>query len=60
MVRALASDRPHRASGELALHVLDLMEGALRASESGSHVQLETSCERPAALPAGLADDHFD
>ncbi|MEN8184755.1 MAG: Gfo/Idh/MocA family oxidoreductase, partial [Myxococcota bacterium] len=60
MVRAITGDRPHRASGELALHVLDLMESAIRASQSGSHAVLETSCERPAALPAGLADDCFD
>jgi predicted dehydrogenase len=60
MVCAMRSDRPHRASGELALHVLDLMESAIRASEIGAHVELKTTCARPAPLPAGLADDSFD
>jgi predicted dehydrogenase len=56
----LANGRPHRASGELALHVLDLMESALRASETGAHVTLSTACERPSPLPPGLGDDQFD
>jgi predicted dehydrogenase len=60
MVRAIQKDRPHRASAELANHVLDLMESCVRASELGQHVALTTSCERPAPLPAGLPDDSFD
>ncbi len=60
MIWAMKSGRPHRASGALALHVLDLMESALRASDAGAHVELVTTCERPAALPTGLAEDRFD
>ena len=32
---ALRHGRPHRASGGLALHVLDVMEGLLRSAEAG-------------------------
>ena len=60
MVRGAQLDRPHRASGELALHVLDLMESSIRASQLGAHVTLQTTCTRPAALPAGLPDDSLD
>ena len=60
MVWAMGSGRSHRASGELALHVLDLMESCIRASEAGAHIELATTCERPAALPVGLGDDAFD
>lgn len=60
MVAAMRSGRAHRASGELALHVLDLMESGIRASDTGAHVQLSTTCARPEPLPAGLADDRFD
>jgi predicted dehydrogenase len=60
MVRARRAHAPHRASGELACHVLELMEKSLVASERGAHCALETRCERPAALPPGLADDVFD
>jgi predicted dehydrogenase len=60
MVWSIGSGRPHRASAELAVHVVDLMESAVRASDEGVHVELSTNCERPAPLPAGLADDSFD
>jgi hypothetical protein len=60
MVRALQGGRPHRASGALALHVLETMEAAIRSSASGHHVTLTTTCERPAALPAGLPDDALE
>ena len=60
MVRAMASGRPHRASAELSCHVLELMESSITASETGRHVEPSTTCERPAALPAGLPDDTFD
>lgn len=60
MVRGAQRNRPHRASGELALHVLDLMESSIRASELSAHVILETTCTRPEPLPAGLPDDSLD
>jgi predicted dehydrogenase len=60
MVRAAQRNRAHRASGELALHVLDLMQSSIRASERSAHVILETTCTRPQPLQAGLPDDSFD
>jgi predicted dehydrogenase len=60
MMWAQQTGRPHRASGELALHVLELMTGALAASEQGRRVALETTCERAAPLPLGLAPNTFD
>lgn len=53
MAYAIAAGREHRASGRLALHVLEMMHSFLRASEEGRHVTLATTCERPAAVPAG-------
>jgi predicted dehydrogenase len=53
---ALRTGRPHRANGELAYHVLDVMHGILEASSSGQHIELSSTCERPAPLPAGLAE----
>ena len=35
MLEAIAADRPHRASGRLALHVLDVATSALRSAEEG-------------------------
>ena len=54
MAYALTSGRPHRAGGELAYHVLDVMEAFDDASKSGKHVEIQSTCARPAALPPGL------
>ncbi len=60
MLNAIETGRAHRASGDLALHVLDGMEQILEASRAGRQLELTTACERPEALAAGLADDRFD
>ncbi len=45
---ALTRVRPHRASAEVALHVLDVMESLQSAAVTGSAVEVTTTCERPA------------
>jgi predicted dehydrogenase len=60
MVRGAQRRRPHRASGELALHVLDLMESSIHASEIGAHVNLDTTCAQPEPLAPGLPDDTLE
>ena len=42
--------RPHRASGALALHVLEVMEAFATASDSRRVVEIATRPERPAPL----------
>jgi predicted dehydrogenase len=54
MAAAIRGGRPHRASGELAFHVLDIMQAIHEASEQGSTIELGSRCERPAMLPIGL------
>jgi predicted dehydrogenase len=54
MGAAILSGRKHRASGELAYHVLDVMHAFHDASDKGRHVELKSTCERPAAMPLGL------
>jgi predicted dehydrogenase len=60
MASALRSGRPHRASGELAYHVLDIMHAFHDASAGGRHVTLKSTCQRPAPLPPGLAPGTLD
>ncbi|WP_016699854.1 Gfo/Idh/MocA family protein [Actinoalloteichus spitiensis] len=48
---ALAHDREHRASGRLALHVLDVMRSVLTSNETRSGVRVGSTCSRPPALP---------
>jgi predicted dehydrogenase len=50
MARAIAEGRPHRASGDLALHALDVMLAFERSSVEGRHIELETKIDRPAPL----------
>ena len=60
MLWAQRSGRPHRTSGALALHVLELMTSALQSADQGRRIDLATTCERAAPLPVGLAPNTFD
>lgn len=53
MAHALAQSRPHRASGELAFHVLDVMQSILDAAEARRTLIVSSRCSKPAALPPG-------
>lgn len=57
---ALRTGRPHRANGDLAFHVLDVMHAILEASETGQHIELTSTVERPAPLPAGLPEHQLE
>ncbi len=56
MADAIQTGRRHRASAELAFHVLDLMHAFHDASRLGTHVVPESVCERPEIMPSGLFD----
>ena len=60
MAYALTYGRPHRASGALAYHVLDVMEAFEDSSRAGKHIEITSACERPAALPIGLRPRELD
>jgi len=53
---AIRSDRPHRANGDLALHVLEVMEAFHTASAEGRTIRITTATERPAPLSESLVD----
>ena len=56
MARGLLSGEPHRASGGLAYHVLDTLQSIQDASDTRRFVDIASSCERPAPLPAGVEE----
>jgi predicted dehydrogenase len=60
MASAAQSGRPHRANGEMALHVLECMHAFLESSKQDKHIQLQTTCSRPAPLPMGLREGTID
>ena len=58
MAVALRADRAPRASGELAYHVLDIMQAMMDASQSNRHVYLKSTCARP--VPFDMAELAFE
>jgi predicted dehydrogenase len=60
MVQAIQDNRPHRVNGDLALHTLEVMLAFEASSKSGQNIEMKTTCERPAALPMGLAEWEID
>jgi hypothetical protein len=59
MAAGVRNNRPHRASGELAMHVLEVLDAFERSSIEGRHVMIETLCERPEPLPLGKDAEVF-
>jgi len=51
---AVRNNLPHRASGELALHVLELMHAIHDAASHQHHIEPQYACDRPEPLPMGL------
>ena len=60
MAQAIRSGRPHRASGTLAFHVLEVMEAFQVSSDRGRVVEVSSRPERPAPMPATLATGELD
>jgi predicted dehydrogenase len=56
MALGILDNRPHRANGDLALHVLEVMEAFEHAARDGNIVDIKTPVERPAPLSDSLRD----
>ncbi|WP_405791943.1 Gfo/Idh/MocA family protein [Streptomyces sp. NBC_01506] len=52
LAEALSDGRPHRASAELAAHVLDIMLTLMDAADQGRALPVTSTCERPAPVNA--------
>jgi len=60
MAVAIRNGRPHRASGEMAYHVIDIVNALHDASRENRHIELQSTCSQPAPLPLGLEDWTID
>jgi predicted dehydrogenase len=60
MAYALRTGRKHRASGDLAYHVLDVMCSFEESSKTCKHVEIKSAGAKPAALPVGLLTGELD
>ncbi|NEE00734.1 Gfo/Idh/MocA family protein [Phytoactinopolyspora halotolerans] len=51
MARAIRTGEPHRASGELAQHVLEMMAAISTSAEAGRFIDIRSDVARPEPLP---------
>lgn len=51
MIYAIKNQRPHRASGEVAYHVLEIMEAIIKSGEQGEYLAINSTCPTPSPLP---------
>lgn len=59
MAVAIQQGRAHRASGAMALHVLEVLEALIESSKSRRFIDLTTRCERPEPVPLGAGESVF-
>jgi predicted dehydrogenase len=60
MLSAITADRAHRASGTMALHVLEQLCAIVQSSEEGRRVGIATPFTRPEPLGRDLGQNRFD
>ena len=53
LAHAIETDRPHRTSGELAFHVLEIMDAVLCAAGEHGVVEIISTVARPEPVPFG-------
>lgn len=54
MARAIEKGGKYRANGELAFHVLEIMEGFYISSETGKTYEMTSICEKPEIMPVNM------
>ncbi len=47
MAFAIENNLEHRCNGELSLHVLDIIDSTMRASQTGIPQEIKTTCKKP-------------
>jgi predicted dehydrogenase len=55
MVDSIAAGQPHRASGRLGLHVVEVARGILQSAVESRFVAIESRLEQPSPLPVAEA-----
>ncbi|WP_433163017.1 Gfo/Idh/MocA family protein [Kribbella sp. CA-247076] len=53
MARAIRENRPHRATGALAFHIVDVMASITESIDTGAFVDVDSTVEVAAILPDG-------
>lgn len=55
LAEAIMEGRPHRASGRVALHVLEIMDAVLRSNSEKAVISITSAAERPDVMPLRTA-----
>ena len=50
MIQAIEKKTSHICNGDLALHVLDIIESTIDSSINANQINLQTTCSKPKAL----------
>ncbi|MCL2159843.1 MAG: gfo/Idh/MocA family oxidoreductase, partial [Oscillospiraceae bacterium] len=60
MAQSILTGRTHRAHGDMAYHVLDIMCSIHDSNDTEKIISLDSKFERPALFPVGLSDGELD
>lgn len=60
MILAMQNNRDHRCNERVAYHVLDVMQAFHESSERNAFINIQSTCERPAPMKAGLKDGELE
>ena len=60
MARAMETGGSYRANGDVAYHVLELMQGFYESSNTGKQYQLQSTCEKPEVMPVNTTEFSMD
>jgi predicted dehydrogenase len=47
MIYAIENNKPHRCSGELAFHVLDIINSTIDAAKNNKEIEIQSKCRKP-------------
>jgi predicted dehydrogenase len=47
MIYAIENNKPHRCSGELAFHVLDIINSTIDAAKNNKEIEIQSTCRKP-------------
>lgn len=50
MAHAIRENRPHRFTGELAAHVVDILESSTKSMQEGHPVEIKSTCATPSPM----------
>jgi hypothetical protein len=51
MSNALSDGFSHRASGDVAFHILEVMKSIITSGHEGKIITIKSTCERPSVVP---------